>query len=1430
MSFARAPSTHHAATHTSQDAQPQPAPEPKVLYGTSIDYQERRQRIRLMPPSPPANQNPFNAPTIHKLETMFDRVLALAQAVKTPSRPTFSPASSSSVPKHPNAFHPYRPHHRSLHYPGRPEEQDTIAAHQTLSPGRSQKRAERVLQPPSRSIWSTLSSASQPASETQSPGSMKSSYRHLLPPADATAESLLSNTHSAQGLQHQHSIARVINDLSEQSLRAPKHAVQPLPKPAVIERRASPTHAANGGIDSDSSVVELLSSDNEDVVEDDADEALEEIDNHPGEEYDYDEDYDSEEDYEEEEEASDHEPEDEDYEPEEIVDLDDSDEEEDQRRRQRNEQNRLQRGQMGIPRQVPQAERRSDEYLQSKVSDEEAEYSHDDAEMETYSDDGQEDVESNKGQDENSDSDMEDREMAPIRLSVEQKTVDDSVESSPRHLSKHWSAESADGNGAGGDARPETNAVLLLDSDDDEAIDTAEPESAAAFEDDEEPYSDAEHGSEDQDDYITDSSVGEIEEEPGHGVALESEPYEMDDDANNEQAQDNYDEVQDIEDIEDIEDNENVGDLEELKETIVEEDEELDLDNHDVEVYIKPTQGDANGTSTPAQLLKETMELLHSSESAREIDEPSQNVDEDHMDVYESANDTFEDQPLKLTEFHEEQDFKSTESHEEQDLALLETEDIAGSEPILSEPVLSEQQGTGPWSTVMGAGESIDIPGAVRFGDMVPLRSLADSDNSMMIDFSSTHQSTSTVSDLVQQSIANMEGSSNTMEQVTIEEAQTIRISVIGQTNQQGEEPTALQADSTVSTSTLQDPFISTDFRGSNQEQEPIQRLPLPQYETSGQESSRTDSNAAHVSLLERLRAVAHEEGVSLPSSVPMPSQVSGATFGEIPVSSPTMSSHRPLQEPEDTFAGGASLPLSSSDSTLPTTGMNLNLGLEEEDTATAALSPLQPRKTRLARTGTMAQTVREGKAYIEHVEAKQGSLNSKPSQPSSTAPLTLEDLTGPADVALTVDESSEPSVMATNINLPQPSFRRGELALLVEEARAFCSGVPMPSRAGSGLAPVVSPSSVASMSAFSATTEADLADLAAQSANARGGSPSRLLGFPRRRVSLTSSTAETDKPVDRSSIGSGSEPQHVLSSSISSTTSSGSSSYQQVVTPRKVGVVDLAAEKVIQSTVVGSHALRPFINPPSPAGSGLAGSRSNSQEPTFSVVSPPHSQASPFFTFGQTPLGIMNPTTGSGTSSGAGALGSASVGFGFGSSFVATKEKKSRVTSPVMTAAVKAPSPKTSPSKASISTVSQHQQQETLKDSSEQQIDQSKDDQESQRGEGKSTERTEQEEVDNGQNERNVDVDEEEEEEEGERGVEMESDVQQQQEQQEQHGVDDPKESSPGSIFVRMAKRKRSPSSSRNKNQQRRAAKKLLKQQMSSNGAGDSNKDEHLG
>jgi len=165
-----APMSHPSAGPSVRDPGPHPQAQEstamaKVLYGSSIDYLERQKRLRLLPPSPPAALNPFNSPTVNALESMFDRVLALAKGA-TAER---TPATSKR-----GRFAPTRPVRGYI----KPEEQDTIPHHQPPeSPGEAS--VARDTQIP-RSIWSTLSTTSFPSQkETQS-----YAYHYMLPPAD----------------------------------------------------------------------------------------------------------------------------------------------------------------------------------------------------------------------------------------------------------------------------------------------------------------------------------------------------------------------------------------------------------------------------------------------------------------------------------------------------------------------------------------------------------------------------------------------------------------------------------------------------------------------------------------------------------------------------------------------------------------------------------------------------------------------------------------------------------------------------------------------------------------------------------------------------------------------------------------------------------------------------------------------------------------------------------------------------------------------------------------------------------------------------------------------------------------------------------------------------------------------------------------------
>ncbi|KAG9061412.1 hypothetical protein KI688_007398 [Linnemannia hyalina] len=80
------PKEHYGSspsTTTTRVQQSQPLP--TLIYGTSIDYQERAKRLRLTGPPPDHDLNPFNAPTVNKIENMFERVMSIAKSSSSSS-------------------------------------------------------------------------------------------------------------------------------------------------------------------------------------------------------------------------------------------------------------------------------------------------------------------------------------------------------------------------------------------------------------------------------------------------------------------------------------------------------------------------------------------------------------------------------------------------------------------------------------------------------------------------------------------------------------------------------------------------------------------------------------------------------------------------------------------------------------------------------------------------------------------------------------------------------------------------------------------------------------------------------------------------------------------------------------------------------------------------------------------------------------------------------------------------------------------------------------------------------------------------------------------------------------------------------------------------------------------------------------------------
>src|SRR5690554_2829907 len=144
-------------------------PGPKLVHGSSHDYQERNKRIRLLPPSPPQALNPFNAPTINALEGMFERVMALANTSIAPNAHTAS-----------------RPDHRYSHIKLesrqpkdslKPQEHDTVASPSTGTRYRPHN-GDSNSGPYARSMWSTLSGPTQSAATATKTLSSTNGYRH----------------------------------------------------------------------------------------------------------------------------------------------------------------------------------------------------------------------------------------------------------------------------------------------------------------------------------------------------------------------------------------------------------------------------------------------------------------------------------------------------------------------------------------------------------------------------------------------------------------------------------------------------------------------------------------------------------------------------------------------------------------------------------------------------------------------------------------------------------------------------------------------------------------------------------------------------------------------------------------------------------------------------------------------------------------------------------------------------------------------------------------------------------------------------------------------------------------------------------------------------------------------------------------------------
>lgn len=204
---------HHGSSSSTTTTQAQSQPPPKLIYGTSIDYQERAKRLRLTGPPPDHDLNPFNAPTVNKIENMFERVMSIA-------RSSSSLSSASQPARRHDLFAPPPPQSSSFsstrntyeRHQTKPEEKDTIASTFThprheqprqsafsLSPSSrnyipvsiaTSPGHHRYSRPPIPSVWSTLSTQAS----TSEADEKANRYRYMLPPMDAPTTTLARPT------------------------------------------------------------------------------------------------------------------------------------------------------------------------------------------------------------------------------------------------------------------------------------------------------------------------------------------------------------------------------------------------------------------------------------------------------------------------------------------------------------------------------------------------------------------------------------------------------------------------------------------------------------------------------------------------------------------------------------------------------------------------------------------------------------------------------------------------------------------------------------------------------------------------------------------------------------------------------------------------------------------------------------------------------------------------------------------------------------------------------------------------------------------------------------------------------------------------------------------------------------------------------------
>ncbi|KAG0279261.1 hypothetical protein BGZ95_001791 [Linnemannia exigua] len=1285
----------------SSSSQAPPPPPPKLIYGTSIDYQERAKRLRLMGPTPDYDQNPFNAPTVNAIENMFERVMAIARSSTSSSS---APLPTRRPPSQPYSTRPFSSSARTYErHQTKPEGKDTIAftsarsGHgpsnrdsQSLSSSSTgyvtstitSQEAHRLSQP-IPSVWSTsLSGPTSSNVDEQSAG-----YRYMHPPAYASMVTLTRPGTTNRIIREEPQLQK--QEPTYQSLpRAPTHTQTAVAPPYVPMKRPlspEPAESEDMGIVSDDDVVEILSSDDEEeerelsddeehysysdedeleeseefeqypdgeqvILDDDDDEVedthsmeprwVDELDKvHQDEQEQYVQNIiqasqrtegtleDSQEEEEEEEEAEEEEEEDD------VIDLEDDDEaveeyddgepisrelqtgeyEDEERtgynvspeelRRQRNEMNRQLRGRMGMGMgmgmsSAPGNNQRHPlgpmEPLDLEDDDEE-EHDDDVVERRAASEDDAEDVDGYEEGDEGDEVVIENGEVYSSdeeqigsneevseddgeRQAINDDRVDGgafyndeleidsplaSTHQQPALLSHHLQEnlrhlESVVTHQERYDS-PTENVVLLLDSDEeeDEQDESPQDESQAKYDDSEQQ--ELEYDGDSQDD------EGEPEEQEF------GEEYDQD----NTTTLNAWDGAQG-------------ANRDEFHDTTRSYAAEADSVVLTVEGVITQ-EHHAHGVVESLQMLRETHEQSHafiSSNSSSELGaagsvqghisdnvrlnlehvstQETEQTDTDEGVVEESVglgalqslgslqDEKMYSQPGSPTGEYEVED-RSRSMNSGEGLESHDTVDLVDSprfgyardshvpvDVVMAETADYEQLSSTPeFETGMDANpnqeqleEDLPSAGVVvdETGDYAELQQMSEADSGADTDTNQVQveQQSTTIAITEVQSNGDV---------ALIDEARA-RAAINALLRQQDSQTTV---------------DITEELRHASAPTE----NPVVQHM-----SSRT-------ALLDRLHSIAQEENIDLQSAL---------AFTE-PFSTPSFTPSSFMQPP-------------TSDDSLTESTTSLSPGHDTANTELSDLSPMQPRRTRMTRMSTMAQTVRDGQAFMDQLASRSSPLSSKSNS-------------GPTAESYNTDSSSSPSHKRGSSSSSH-TRTAANMVLLVKEAREFCAGGP--SRVGSGT-----------------TDEETLRDAATEGTGGGGGGGQ--------------SVAAQE---DRMSTA-GSQPS----------------------TPIKSGVVDLVAELVIQSKVKGHHALRINASPGRSPVVNASLSRSSSLEPS---VASPMSVSGPLHPLSQPPPPPAPGSSSSAFTFGQGspsksALESPSVGFGFGTSFLtSSKDRKTSI------------------------------------------------------------------------------------------------------------------------------------------------------------------------